>query len=323
MYVNNENFILTVDGVEKDRCHGWYVRKDGNDDYLTFLAGSEKIPVRPHVKRPDVAAHGLGPERCGFNVQFPKPLQNGESLIIQDYAQQQIFQEVFQTYAPDALNKRIMRLVEPFVEMDIARVQSALMENKIYERYKKMFTGLLQKKDGNRFKEEVIDILADMKTTMHLLCAAYLDYTRYKDPDFLVTIPEFCPDVVDEFEVDMLGDITGSNWLEPSDKGRWTGKGSKTSLLLPNPGGGQYRMIISVEGERHAGDAADLHIFVSEVETPWTRSERKVPCELECKFDISEESPFLAIHFQFEPPSESSVETRAVKISKIKFERNK
>jgi len=196
------------------------------------------------------------------------------------------------------------------------------MANRIYQQYHDLFKKIISEKTDKYLKMELVEILADMKTTIHLLCAAYLDYTRYKEPDFLISLPQFCPDTVSEFDIDMRGDITGSNWSEPGEKGRWTGEKARSSVLLPNPGPGKYAVRINVANEKRPGDLEKLRVYVNGAKIPFHKVGDAFPCALSGEI-IVEKSPFLAFHFQFDsserqlPPDKKN--PRSLLIEKLNF----
>lgn len=324
MLINKPAFAFALDNLTNSGCSGWYVRRDGADDFLVLEYGDHELAITPSIERPDVEKAGFGVSKCGFNVKFDEPIEEAEEIVFKSALGEEVYRVSTggSNYAPDALNKRLIRLVEPFVEMDIAKVRAAISENIIYDKYHKLFRQILADKSGDKLKTELVEILADMKTTLHLLCAAYLDYTRYREPDFLVSLPQFCPDVTTEFEIDMRGDITGSNWGEPQENGRWTGDKARASVLLPNPGPGEYSFQIKIGDEGKAGDLKSLRVYANGAQVPITRSGETVPCTLSGEISL-ETSPFLALHFQFDssdrqlPPDRKN--PRSVLVKNLKF----
>lgn len=323
MQINNNNFILTIDRLTAERCEGWYIRKDGMDNYLIFQVDGNSHPVLPSVSRPDVAAQGLGDEICGFVYQFPEPLKDGNQLVIRDSTSARIFNKkiAHKDYQSTALNTRMIRMVEPFVEMDIAKVRASLMENRIYEQYKKLFTETLAEKSDEELKDALVNIMADMQTTMHLLCAAYLDYTRYKDPEFMVSLPEFCPNVTDKFAIVLNGKITGSNWSEPENGGRWLEAAKRASILLPNPGPGEYAIEVVVSDGSIPGIADKLELQINGQNCDLERQGDILPCVLAGRVELKPET-FLVIHFML-PVTDDLMEQpeKAIKISEVRFSR--
>lgn len=324
MFLNKEKFAFAIDRISPSGCSGWYIRRDKTDNYFLLDIGGKQTAVAANLERADVENAGFGTSRCGFNIRFEPPLEAGSAVVFKDAFGEELHRYSLDNanYKPDALSARMVRLVEPFVEMDIAKVRASLMNNLIYDQYRKLFRESLANKTPDELKTELVEILADVKTTMHMLCAAYLDYTRYKEPDFLVSLPQFCPDVVKEFEIDMKGDITGSNWSEPEQGGRWTGNMARASVLLPNPGPGKYDLAIEVGAERKLGDLDKLRIYVDGKKVPFKRNGKGFPCALEAEIPVGD-SPFLSLHFQYDsserqlPPDKKNL--RSVLMKSLKF----
>lgn len=324
MVINKANFAFALDTLNTLGCSGWYVRKDNIDDFFIVSYLGKEMPVAPLEDRKDVENAGFGKSRCGYNVKFEEPLDPDTEIVFRSAQGDILYRTIIfdRTYTPDAMSKRMIRMVEPFVEMDIAKVRASLMDNIIYDRYHKLFKETLALRTAQELKDALVEILADVKTTMHLLCAAYLDYTRYKEPDFLVSLPQFCPDVTTEFEIDMKGDITGSNWSEPVEHGRWTYEKSRSSVLMPNPGSGDYFFQIKVRDEKASGDLDRLRIYVNGAKVAFQKNNESFPCVLTGEFSIGN-SPFLALHFQFDsserqlPPDKRNL--RSILVENLKF----
>lgn len=291
MQIRNDRYIFTLDKLSPKRCSGWYMRLDNADDFLLLETDGRVHALRPDIERPDVLAAGYPQARCGFEFAFIQPLSAGMGAVFKSASGELILSAAPEDagYIPDALNSRMIRMVEPFVEMDIAKVRAALTGNIIYDRYKKMFAAILASKKNDELTNEIVEILADMKTTMHLLCAAYLDAARYKDPEFLESLPKFCPDTTSSFVIDMRGDITGSNWSEPDANGRWLGTDSAASIFLPNPGPGEYALALRLGGERGAGIAEKLRLAINDKETPLAGNSGAFPRAPECRFALNDD----------------------------------
>lgn len=297
MQNQTKNFIFTMDSFTPEQCSGWYIRKDGKDDYFKICRDQSSLLAQPDVERPDVVSAGYANRMCGFNLKFDPPLISGENVVFRDVENEELFSGSISEAPVDAINAKLMRLVEPFVEIDIARVRTAIMNEKIKRQYRSSLEKAFRGRDLEEFRRMVIEILADMKTTQHLLAAAYLDEVRYKDPDFMESLPDFIAEDRQGFEVDFATEITGANWSQPEKGGRWLLPGERASLLLPAFGTGFFTADLWIDDEVNPGDLDKLRIIVNGTQIPCGSSNRGTPAHLEFGFTLAPAEPFVTMYF--------------------------
>lgn len=321
MQKKTDKFCFTLDSFTTSGGTGWYARMDGSDGDFLVETGGASQKIRPDIERPDVFAAGEGNKLCGFDFRFEKPLADGQEVIFREANGGEILRAtaICPAYSRESANKSMMPMVEPFIEMDIAKARASLMESSIFQRYHKVFSDILAMRDGEDFKRQIIEVLADMKTTMHLLCAAYLDQHDYGNNNVASIPSNFCPDVVSQFTIDIRGDITGKNWSEPDNEGRWTGKDCSTSLLLPSPGEGNYNIKINILNESVPGAAGLLLLETNGNDIPLARMDAGLPCQMEGGLSIrASQGPYLFMRLHF---PENAKSLPAVKIQALEFRR--
>lgn len=278
------------------------MRYDGKEKSFFIIINDKKVKIHASNERHDVADKGLGDISCGFSFQFNPRLNSEDSVIFKDLDGNVLYNEtvVLNHYKKDGINEKIMCLVEPFIELGIEKVKHKLMTNDICKQYEKLFSESLAYKTDGELRKELIQILAEMKTTLHLLSAAYLDYTRYQDPDFLKSISAPpCPPA-HHLVLDMRGDITGANWYPAEQDGRWAGPLGQSSLLLPNLDTGTYQIQLEMVGEITTGSIDDLYLFINGEPITLARDTPALPCTLTGTFLLTNpEIPFLKLLFDY------------------------
>lgn len=298
MQIKNEYFTFTLDSLTPESCSGWYIRNDDLDTAIIIKIGSESAVVFPDSDRPDMIAGGYGIAKCGFSHEFGAAAGAGEDIIFSSSDGKEIYRYKLPGTKPASagLNERLMDMVEPFVEMDIAKIRKNLELDQIFNQYRRKYAASLEAKRGNELLWEIADILADIKTTVHLLSAAYLDNARYKEPAFLTSLPDLYTEETCGFAIEMAGDITGNDWGEAQDNGRWTGNGAQSSIILPNPGAGSWNLEVYVEDANPYGAIEAFDIYVNNEKMDTTRKGAGIPYSLIGAFKIDDAS-FLAVHF--------------------------
>lgn len=302
MQKKTQNYCFTIDTLSISECSGWYMRYDGKEKTLCVIINEKEIRINASNERHDVANTGLGDVFCGFFFQFNPKLNNKDKIIFKDTDGNILHREtiLLKQYKKDEINEKIMHLIEPFVELDIKKVQQKLMTDNICKQYEKLFAESLEYKTNGDLRKELVHILAEMKTTLHLLSAAYLDYTRYKDPDFLKNIFTLDYPSNHHLVLDMRGDITGSNWYPAEQDGRWAGPLAQSSLLLPNLAPGTYQIEIKIVGEITSGSVDALHLFINEEPISLIRETSTLPSTLTGTFILkNSEEPFLTLLFDY------------------------
>lgn len=301
MMKNTKPPLLHIDEVGSNICTGWYARYDGESAALFLERGSTLIPIQVDVKRDDVMEAGLSDiSHCGFLIEFMPRLKYGETFRIYDNDHNQLYEytEENPMVQPSAAQYKMMELVEPFVDLDIKKILQRLMTDKIYSQYVEMYRQILRGKTDQDLREEWINILADMKTTQHLLCSAYLEQARYKDPDFLQDINEQRLVPESKIEFNLCRKLTGTNWGEGDNEGRWTKPGNPATLLLPRLPAGIYRINLSLLDAIGSNPLPKLSILLDGQPVEWTYNRKEIPCDLEMTVNLPPaDRPFMTLTF--------------------------
>lgn len=250
MRKTNDVYDFVIEDISSAGCKGWYVRKDGKEAILSFVIRDRKYAMPAIMERADIEAQGLGTRNCGFQVKFDPPLENGEKFMIATADGEVLCAAEIKSAVPASNDSRarLAALVEPFMELDIRKARGALVGNGLFEEYKHMYRqGLAFKRDESLW-EELIDILADMKATQHLLCTAYLDQCRKNNVEELQAILGAPYELEEELLIDMRGDITGQGWGKPGAEGRWSAAPDGCTLMLPALSPGIYEIRLEITG---------------------------------------------------------------------------
>lgn len=193
----------------------------------------------------------------------------------------------------DTRGGRLLRLVEPFVDLDIERVQSALVADILREKYERAINEELAHATGQEIIDRLVCMLAEIKTNIHLLNAAWLKDLRYKEPGFLDELPTLERVTPDKIEIDMRGEIVGAGWLDGDSEGRKGGP--KVSIILPKPGPGCWFILLEIAEIK--GSLDSLKLSINGEPSPFQLDKNAVPFFLGTKFMASENGdPFIAIN---------------------------
>jgi len=196
----------------------------------------------------------------------------------------------------------ILSIIEPFLDYDFGSLRHQLVDDLIVGRYRDVLSQRLSSLEGKEQLGFLVDVLSEMKAEMHYLKAAYIEKVRYHDPNFKIKTPEFSevvrPDVLD---IDMRGDITGSNWWHTEPTGRWAGPENQSSIQVPALGHGKYRLAISVVDEIDVGIIDGMRTSFNGSALQLQRNGQGLPCELVAEVDVpvTYRLPFWSIKFEF------------------------
>lgn len=298
-------YRFVIDQITSKGCRGWYNRYDGQEEKIfIFINDILVMETLPSISRPDVASLGLGKSLCGFSIDFPKLSLGKNTIVFKDVEKNILYSsDIYIEKEPQAaFQEKLLVEVEPFVEVNLKKMRHNLLESTLFTQYKTYLTGRLQEMDHKKFAEELIDILAEMKTTLHLVGAAYIESERYKDPEFIKKIPQQKKTFPDDVIIDFRGDITGSNWHEAENDGRWAGPMLRSSLLIPALSTGIYEITLQCVGEVAPGIIDSMQLLVNEFPVSLTRTTTEIPTDLKGTFHVDEnyKFPFWYIHFIFQ-----------------------
>jgi len=302
MQNNAEKFCFTLVTLTSEQCSGWYARKDGGSDAIILRYGKDEYELQPTGLRLDVQAAGFENPKCGFSYVFEDPLPPGEILQFVSASGE----ELITAKTPDvpekidSINEYLIEAVEPFVDFAMQDAVAAAELPIVHKEYSKRLSKLFRNSNHDQILENLICTLADMKTTLHLLSAAYLEQMRYKDPDFIKRITGKIKHKPANYVVDMAGKITGANWLDADTEGRWTGPLPRSSVMLPALAEGDYSITLMIAEEIFPGASDNIRLMVDGLETVLKRDVSTKGIRLSGKAVITESAKgFIVLEMLF------------------------
>lgn len=320
-----KTYIFTLDRLDASSFSGWFARNDKANNPLVVTVNGKKMQIPAMDERPDLYGKlSTGDFAYGFRVTFNPPLATGTEVILST-AQGEVLHRTYigtsSEYAQRNARDELVYSVEPFTEIEMRKARASILNREILDRYRSELGRELAK--GGSLMPNLINILADIKTNMHMLNSAWLEQVRYADPQFDVQLPDFNHFLKNDFVLDMQAVITGNNWHKADADGRWMKRGFASSIILPNPGQGKWEgqaMIVEMQPDA----LQSLQIKINGIPSQYVASTSTPPCILKFYFEIaSEEIPFLAINFiQGSTCGQSTIsDIGLLKISKISFNR--
>lgn len=193
--------------------------------------------------------------------------------------------------------------VEPFLDFDMAALRLQLVDDLVVERYRNILKEKTQDRDSSEKLDILLDTLAEIKAEVHYLRTAYVERIRYKDPQFVIPMPSI-PQTLqpDVFEIDLRGELTGSNWWHAEPDGRWAGPENHSSIQFPALGSGAYQLEIMVCGEQEEGILQETEFTLNREPIKITRISEDFPCLCTAQVQVptSYKFPFWTLGFDFQ-----------------------
>lgn len=163
------------------------------------------------------------------------------------------------------------RDIEHNVDLDINKLRRKLIDSAIIERHLMLLNQILFSiREGK--KEMDIDALvhcmAEIKTDIHYLKTKLLDPpAEAVDPQAkqnieLNKIINLSKPALIKFELNQR--IIGSGWHFAEKCGRWSGPGKLSSIVLPKPIAGKYKLEIIVGSEAKPGLLNTLKVYIND-----------------------------------------------------------
>ncbi|MGZ8216590.1 hypothetical protein [Methylomagnum sp.] len=365
IYKDGDDYEITVDQLTEQQIVGWYLKKDaaatvvfsGGAGLLIKVNGAQVAQVEANLIRQDVQKAGEVLQ-CGFDVSLPAALSAGDrielcdgvtekSLLTAHYlSSEEDIQEGEDAQGQDddtavaegdntaigesaeESRKTLVSTVESFLDLDFASMRQNLIDDVVVAQQRALLVGELGNASGHDLNNKLIDMLTNIKAEIQYLKAAYIESSRYKDPEFKIKTPEIPkrirPDVL---EVDMRSEITGGNWYHAEPDGRWAGPENYSSILVPALSPGHYDLNIHVVGEIEAGIIKGTLLSINGKDIEVQDRDIAIPGVLKAKFTIAEgyRFPFWALKFRFPKlvsPTKFGVpdqRTLAVRVQSIRF----
>ena len=161
--------------------------------------------------------------------------------------------------------------IERSVDLNIAQVRREIMDSAIVQQYEILLEQLLcNVESGNKEMnpDALIHCLAEIKTDIHYLKTKLFEPSvEIVDPQAkqqvdLATITKNNSQPI-PFKCHLSNRIVGNGWHAPESHGRWTGSGTLSSIVLPYPRQGKYRLEIVVKAEAKSGLLASLKVSLN------------------------------------------------------------
>ncbi len=194
----------------------------------------------------------------------------------------------------------ITSLVEPFLDLDVRKSRSQLIDEAIFKQQVLLIKEKLGSPGDPDFYEKVVTILAEISSEIHRLNAAYITQTRYQEASFEVALPNLPKKQdIDSIEIDMRTDITGGNWWKAEAGGRWAGPENESSLLVPAIGPGRYRLEIRIIDEIESGIIDGTSIIFNHTPLTFDSTSSLLPRTLSTDVEVLEtyRFPFWVLKF--------------------------
>ncbi|MGZ8969765.1 MAG: hypothetical protein ACXW2W_11240 [Telluria sp.] len=202
-------------------------------------------------------------------------------------------------------NGELSSLVDPFLSLDLSNIRSKLVGGNLLGQAKESTRTALTQPGSPQFYEDLVALVAEMKVEIHYLKTALIQAEQYKDPAFVTRTPELPVMPTREvLEINLCGEITGSNWSEPKPAGRWLMLGTTASVLVPAMDSGMYSITIEVVEEAFVESARALRCSVNKQEIELQPTCNGVSTVLEATIIIpnSYRFPFWALKLSCDSP---------------------
>lgn len=261
------------------------------DELMTHTLASPPPCAEPDVSQHDETEAFATPSTAAEPPEHP--LQPNDSSS----------DEVVMALTPLASDRiEIVSKVEPFLDFDVAALRHKLIDDLVIDKQLQQIREQVGDVSEEGSLSGILRILAELKAEVHYLKAAYIEQTRYKDPRFEIEVPQpkpvLVPDVID---IDLRGEITGSNWWQAEPDGRWAGPENQSSLQFPAMGPGTYAIEITVLSDIDSGVMEQTHISLNRQPVTFNREGTEFPCRLMTQVSVPEDYrfPFWTLKFDF------------------------
>ena len=201
--------------------------------------------------------------------------------------------------------REVPQSIEHNVDLDVSKIRRQLMDSSIVENYEILLEQILCDGDSSKNKIDnnaLIHCLAQIKTDIHYLKTKLFDPTAASvdpqakqnvDIEQIVNSSTAIP-----IRCELRNRIVGSGWHSSEQHGRWTGPSTFSSVVLPYPAAGKYRLEIVIKGEAKTGLLNTLQINVNDRLLSISTGQESVPfptvicSEVEI---VANNKPFLSV----------------------------
>ena len=195
--------------------------------------------------------------------------------------------------------------IEHNVDLNVGELRRQLMDSSLVEKYEILLEQTVCHFDGSKKQIDpnaLIHCLAQVKTDIHYL------KTKLLNPPASAVDPQ-AKDSVNIEEIvnsstaipikcELKNRIVGSGWHTAEKHGRWTGSGTVSSIVLPYPAVGEYRLEIVVRAEAKPGLLNTLKININDRPLPISKAKENLvfPTVIQEKLVVElENAPFLTL----------------------------
>lgn len=195
--------------------------------------------------------------------------------------------------------------IEHNVNLNVKEIRRQLMDSSIVEKYEIILEQMICHVDesGKQIKTDaLVHCLAQIKTDIHYL------KTKLLDPPASDVDPQAKDNVDIEkivnsstaipIKCELKNRIVGSGWHGAEEHGRWTGSGTLSSVVLPYPTAGKYRLEVVVRAEAKPGLLKTLRIHINDqlASISSEQKNRPFPTVIQSEITVKEQNkPFLSI----------------------------
>ncbi len=346
---NQYNIQGYIDKVQQNCIEGWVLNKnDINKNCIVIAIQNNQIisETDADIFREDLIATGISNGHHGFRLLIPTEILISEEVEILEKESKQpingspikLFESLntnnLTTPLPDIdldpLDQQMISNVEPFLECQLDEMRSKLINDALVEQARtQVINQLVSPTDPNYFSN-LVHLLAQLKAENHYLKAAYIESSRYKEPNFEIKTPDLPKKIrLKSLKINLCGEITGSNWFNAEADGRWAGPESESSILCPALGFGQYKVAITIENQITPNIIDDMVCTLNKQEIKLLGNSRQLPSIFTATVKIDENYlfPFWSLKFHFKklesPSSQGSEDQRMLAIMVRSIEFNK
>ena len=173
--------------------------------------------------------------------------------------------------------------IEHNVDLNVGELRRQLMDSSIVEKYEILLEQTICHLDGNEKQLDtnaLIHCLAQMKTDIYYLKTKLLNHPasavdpQAKDSVDIENIVNSSPAI--PIKCELKNRIVGSGWHTAEKHGRWTGSGTISSIVMPYPTPGEYRLEVVVRAEARSGLLNTLKINVNDRLLPISKVEENL-----------------------------------------------
>ena len=209
------------------------------------------------------------------------------------------------TISNNLVARETPKSIEHNVDLNVSKIRRRLMDSSIVTNYEILLEQMLccDASDSKQIDTNaLIHCLAEIKTDIHYLktklfdsSAAAVDPQAKQNVD-IERIVDSSPAV--PLKCELKNRIVGSGWHNSEQHGRWSGPGTLSSVVLPYPKAGKYRLELIVRAEARAGLLKTLKINVNEQPLVWSYSLQNTffPVIISAEIAIeTKNNPFLSV----------------------------